>query len=114
MMTGSLPSTIGMLSDLRYLAIVSTSIGGPLPSEIGLLQNVLNLNLENNLFSGEIPSRSFAGMNALSKCRAVFVSDPKNQQSNVSLYLKRFHCLFSQPPNQCQLPERHLSTGALR
>jgi hypothetical protein len=74
MMTGSLPSTIGLLSGLEYLAIVSTAIGGSLPSEIGLLQSVVNLNLENNEFSGEIPSRSFASMTALSKCCAAFAT----------------------------------------
>ena len=67
MMTGSLPSTVGTLTNLQYLAIVSTSIGGSLPSEIGLLRGVVNLNLENNMFGGAIPSQAFAGMNTLSK-----------------------------------------------
>jgi len=40
---GTIPSSIGKLTALKYLLIGETSMTGPLPSEIGLLTNLRRL-----------------------------------------------------------------------
>eukprot|EP01018_Ginkgo_biloba_P016753 Gb_28309 [translate_table: standard] len=56
-LTGTLPSSIGQLSNkLTYLSLGTNLIGGKLPQQIGNLTNLTVLSLEVNLFIGPIPS----------------------------------------------------------
>lgn len=66
-MWGTLPSTIGELSQLTYLAIIHTSIGGTLPSELALLQHLVQLDFSTNSFSGAFPAEltSIASLTSL-------------------------------------------------
>ncbi|KAD4584167.1 hypothetical protein E3N88_21768 [Mikania micrantha] len=67
---GSIPSGIGNMSNLNYLALAAnnfsgeipfeigmlTSLTGPIPSEIGTLGMIQNIDLSNNRLTGVIPS----------------------------------------------------------
>lgn len=52
---GTLPSTIGSLSNLSVLQVKSTAISGHIPLEFDKLTNLQYLDLSNNLISGTIP-----------------------------------------------------------
>ena len=54
--TGYLPSSIGLLSDLVMLAATGNFLYGTIPTEIGLLSQIVYLDLGVNMFSGSIPS----------------------------------------------------------
>jgi hypothetical protein len=58
--TGSLPSSIDQLTNLRNLQINDNHITGSIPSSLGLLKNLALLNLEQNYLSGKVPSLPFA------------------------------------------------------
>jgi Leucine-rich repeat (LRR) protein len=55
-MTGTIPSEIGLLSNLVSLIIDDTEIKGTIPSELGNMREVQILGLANNQLTGEIPS----------------------------------------------------------
>jgi Leucine-rich repeat (LRR) protein len=54
-LTGTIPSNIGVLSRLVYLALAFNRITGSLPSEISSLAKLTHLNLGANRISGSIP-----------------------------------------------------------
>ena len=54
-MTGEIPSGIGNLTNLMYLALSGNQLTGEIPSEIGNLTNLTVFNLNNNQLSGVIP-----------------------------------------------------------
>ncbi|CAL5399084.1 unnamed protein product [Camellia sinensis] len=54
-LTGSLPRSIGNLTKLSNLMLVSCSFSGPIPETIGSLQQLRILTLSSNSFSGPIP-----------------------------------------------------------
>ncbi|CAJ1949552.1 unnamed protein product [Cylindrotheca closterium] len=56
MMSGSIPTEIGMLTGLSYLDFTNNDIGGPLPSEIGLLSDLNDILLSHNSITGSVPS----------------------------------------------------------
>ncbi|KAJ1265223.1 hypothetical protein BS78_08G062900 [Paspalum vaginatum] len=53
---GSLPASIGSLSNLENLILVGCSFSGELPNELGQLTNIIFLSLNSNKFSGSIPA----------------------------------------------------------
>jgi hypothetical protein len=57
---GTLPSSLGKLSDLRVLAVAATTssldLGGTIPQELGKLAKLTFLDLHGNQLEGEIPS----------------------------------------------------------
>ncbi|KAL3351561.1 hypothetical protein AABB24_019906 [Solanum stoloniferum] len=53
---GSLPSSLGSLSNLDFLSLFNNSITGTVPLELGKLSSLRVLNLSWNSFTGEIPS----------------------------------------------------------
>ncbi|KAE9446762.1 hypothetical protein C3L33_21340, partial [Rhododendron williamsianum] len=53
---GTLPSSIGSLTNLSALILVGCSFFGPIPESIGSLQNLVYLALNNNSFNGPIPN----------------------------------------------------------
>lgn len=59
-MTGSIPTSIGLLSSLTYLSLSSypdySEIGGPIPSSIGYLTSLEYLYLYRNKLTGSIPT----------------------------------------------------------
>ena len=52
---GSIPSTIGNLTNLNTLVLGGNDLSGSIPNEIGNLTNLQNLNLQSNQLSGQIP-----------------------------------------------------------
>ncbi|MCO5611086.1 hypothetical protein L7F22_065336 [Adiantum nelumboides] len=55
-LTGSLPSSIGKLSQLIDLSLAGNSLSGAIPQEVGHLQKLTKLDLSRNMLSGTIPS----------------------------------------------------------
>ena len=53
---GSIPSEIGLLTELTELDISNNTMNASIPSEIGLLTNLLTMDLQDNSFHGSIPS----------------------------------------------------------
>ncbi|KQJ91855.1 probable leucine-rich repeat receptor-like protein kinase At5g49770 [Brachypodium distachyon] len=53
---GSLPSSIGTLSNLQNLVLAGCSFSGEIPQEIGQLSQLIFLYLNSNRFTGPIPS----------------------------------------------------------
>ncbi|KAG2690336.1 hypothetical protein I3760_09G181200 [Carya illinoinensis] len=55
-LVGPIPSTIGHLTNLRYLDLGANKISGSIPPEIGMLKNLTTLYLYSNMLIGPIPS----------------------------------------------------------
>ena len=55
-LSGTIPSTIGNLTNLGTLILSNNQLSGTIPSTIGSLSSLLSLYLNNNLLSGTIPS----------------------------------------------------------
>ena len=55
-LSGTIPTSIGMLSELRTLNLRGSNLIGELPCELGELENLTGILLEDNQFSGGIPS----------------------------------------------------------
>lgn len=56
-LTGSLPSSLGNLSNLQRLFLHHNRFSGPWPASIGNLSNLYWLDLRHNWFSGPLPSQ---------------------------------------------------------
>jgi len=56
-LTGTLPTEIGVLTNLASLSLLSNALTGPIPSELGQLSNsMIQMFLYDNAFTGMIPS----------------------------------------------------------
>ena len=55
-LTGSIPSEIGLLTNLVSLIVAYTGLTGSIPSELGKLSNIVTLALISNTLTGSIPS----------------------------------------------------------
>ena len=55
-LSGTLPSSIGLLVSLTSLALNDNHILGPVPSSVAALPILANLEIANNAFTGTIPS----------------------------------------------------------
>lgn len=64
--SGSIPTEIGKLSNLRVLAIADNALTGTIPDTIGGLHNMTGLDVSGNNLSGEIPSLLVANLTQLS------------------------------------------------
>ncbi|KAD4584186.1 hypothetical protein E3N88_21787 [Mikania micrantha] len=52
---GSIPSSIGNMSNLKYLALATNNFSGEIPFEIGMLTSLTVLYLNTNTLTGHIP-----------------------------------------------------------
>ena len=55
-LTGTVPASIGNLTNLTYLYLFSNHLSGSIPREIGSLTNLIQLDLDTNQLSGSIPA----------------------------------------------------------
>jgi Leucine-rich repeat (LRR) protein len=56
-LSGSLPSELGDLSNMRYLNLYNNKLLGSIPSQLGNLGNLISLSLHHNQLSGTIPDQ---------------------------------------------------------
>ena len=54
-MTGSLPSELGNLTSLQYMALWENQLTGPIPPQLGQLTKLYSLGLGHNQLTGSIP-----------------------------------------------------------
>ncbi|XP_074282165.1 receptor-like protein EIX2 isoform X2 [Silene latifolia] len=76
-MNGSLPSSLGQLTNLKYLDLGYNKMNGSLPSSLGQLTNLNYLDLSYNEFIGQVPA-SFVNLSGLK-----FLYLPKNKLSGL-------------------------------
>ena len=55
MLIGTLPSLVGLLTNLEYLDVKFTQMNGTLPPSLGLLTSLSWLDLDGTLFTGTVP-----------------------------------------------------------
>ena len=55
-MTGTIPSSLGSLSNLSELWLSNNQLTGTIPSSLGNLSNLWGLHLSSNQLTGTIPS----------------------------------------------------------
>ena len=55
-LSGSIPSELGSLTNLRTLDLLGNQLTGPIPVELGSLPNLTHLDLRHNQLTGKIPS----------------------------------------------------------
>lgn len=53
---GTIPSEIGLLTNLQRLTVYNAQVSGTIPEEIGALTDLTMLNFHNNFVTGQIPS----------------------------------------------------------
>jgi len=56
---GTIPSEIGLLSDMIVLDMKNNNLVGTIPTELGMMRKLRILDLQNNRFTGTIPSEIF-------------------------------------------------------
>ena len=54
--TGTLPTELGMLTQVEHLWLHENSLSGTIPTELGLMTSLKGLTLDNNLLSGTLPT----------------------------------------------------------
>jgi len=65
-LVGSLPASIGQLTELEWFNVNRNNLSGSLPSEICNLNRMLHFVISNNMFSGNFPA-CFANLTSLSR-----------------------------------------------
>ncbi|KAK3268018.1 hypothetical protein CYMTET_23453 [Cymbomonas tetramitiformis] len=55
-LSGSLPSDLGLLSQLVLLQLSSNNLTGTIPTELGMIKSLLSMELDNNHLTGSIPT----------------------------------------------------------
>ena len=58
-LNGTLPSEIGLMTELESLVLSGNGFFGALPSELGQLTRLLGLFLDKNNFNGRLPENVF-------------------------------------------------------
>lgn len=71
--SGTIPTSIGNLSELQFLSLWRNQVQGTIPPSIGLLSNLEGLDLADNLLTGSIP----AALNGLVKVKNMWFSRNK-------------------------------------
>ena len=92
-MTGTIPSTLGNLTNLTHLRPHDNQLSGEIPSELGNLTNLTHLGLESNQLTGPIPSElgdltnlTYLGLNS-NQLTGPIPSELGNLTSLARLYL---------------------------
>ena len=119
--SGTLPTHIGLLTDLTSLILYRNRFSGTLPTEIGLLTRLANLQLYTNQLSGTLPTEigrltqltaslylfgnSFSGtlpteLNLLSMSYCSLTSTQNDGSANTNA----FSCPFPTLPASCAAP----------
>ncbi|CAB9511792.1 Leucine Rich Repeat [Seminavis robusta] len=112
-LSGSIPSQIGRLTDLIWLDLSGTGISSTIPSELGLLTALDVLKLDSTLLSGEIP-KSLALIESLTK----FDIGKTSLNGTIPLEMCKHHsrriffidCDEVNCPRECDLSEEHMSS----
>ncbi|KAD4584176.1 hypothetical protein E3N88_21777 [Mikania micrantha] len=112
---GSIPSSIGNMSNLKYLALATNNFSGEIPFEIGMLTslNLTSLNLGHNNFSGSIPPE-LGKRNALSELN-LFMNNligfiPRDiNLTNMEIFSVSSNMLYGHLPNNPELDYMDLS-----
>lgn len=60
MLTGNIPTKIGLLENLRIVSLNHNSLKGTIPTELALLNNIETLHLHQNMITGKAPEVKFA------------------------------------------------------
>lgn len=104
-LVGTIPTTLGNLSYLKWLDITTNQLSGSIPSQLGGLTNLLGLYLSNNQLNGSIPTQ----LGNLSQLQYLFLNNNQlngnipTQLGNLSnlgiLYLSE-NSLTGKIPNQ--------------
>jgi hypothetical protein len=55
-LTGTLPSEVGLLSELESLEIATNTLSGAIPTEIGLMNSMRNFDVSHNKFNSSLPT----------------------------------------------------------
>jgi len=55
--TGTIPTTIGLLDSLKYLGFNNNLLSGSIPTSVGLISSLIGLYLTNNNFGGTLPTQ---------------------------------------------------------
>ncbi len=66
-LTGSIPTSLGNLKNVWFMGFWSNQLMGGIPTELGAMTSLRGLNLSDNLLSGSIPNElgNLAGLDAL-------------------------------------------------
>ena len=70
-LNGTIPTELGLLSNLEWLDLFKSQLTGTIPSELGLLSNLISLSLDSNQFTGTVPT--ILASLPLSKSQITFV-----------------------------------------
>ena len=103
-LTGTIPSSIGNLSDLQSLFLFSNQLTGTIPPEIGNLSNLQYLELINNQLTGTIPPEignlsNLIRLNlALNQLTGTIPSSIGNLSDLITLYLSNNQLTGTIPP----------------
>lgn len=58
-LVGSIPTELGLLSDLELLGMENGGLGGPIPSQLGQLSNLYFIDMDYNELSGSLPTELY-------------------------------------------------------
>ena len=70
-LNGTIPTELGLLSNMEQLDLYSNQLTGTIPSELGLLSNLMTFYLGSNQLTGAVPT-TLATLPLLSKSQITF------------------------------------------
>ena len=70
-LNGTIPTELGLLSNLEILGLAKSHLTGTIPTEVGLLSNLEWLGLDSNQLTGTVPT-GLASLPLVSKLQSLF------------------------------------------